>query len=247
MDSISQTYNNGILTPDLVHFWYADLEANRAMVPEYLKLLAKDEVNRASKYKFQKDLECYVISRGILRMLLGYYLAVGSDKIEFVYSDYGKPSVASTNRLKFNCSHSTNMVVFGFALGCEIGVDVEHIKTDFDVLDLAVNFFSQSEIKSLGSRPEQLYRSFYRCWTRKEAFIKAKGSGLSFPLDSFTVSLDDDENAKLLETHWDVNEVAEWRVFSFVPRVDYMSAVAVRSKEASIVYRNWDTFSLQGG
>lgn len=242
-----QKNNNGILTRDLVHFWYGDLEANRAMLPAYLKLLAKDEVKRASNYKFQKDRECYVISRGILRILLGNYLAVGPDKVEFVYSEYGKPSLATNTRLKFNCSHSANLVVLGFALGCEIGVDVEHIKTDFDVFDLAINFFSQSEIESLERRPEQLYRSFYRCWTRKEAFIKAKGSGLSFPLDSFTVSLEDDENAKLLETHWDVNEAVEWKVFSFVPMADYMSAVVVRSKEASIVYRNWDSFSLQGG
>ena len=230
-----------------VHCWYCSHDLNEDRIPVYKKLLSSNEVNKASKFKFVKDRNCYIISRGILRILLGKYLKKHPRDITFHYSKYGKPSLDSNSMLKFNISHSGNTTVFGFINHLEIGVDVEKIKIDFDVLDLAKNFFSQGEIKSLESRPEQLYKSFYRCWTRKEAFIKAKGSGLSFPLDSFTVSLDDDANAKLLETHWDVTEAAGWKFFSFIPLADYISAVAVESKEASILYRNWDLFSLKLG
>lgn len=229
------------------HCWYCSHALNQSRIPVYKKLLSIDEVHKANKFKFEKDRNCYIISRGILRILLGKYLEKHPKNIIFQYSQYGKPSLNSNTTLNFNISHSGNTTVFGFVNDLEIGVDVEKIKIDFDVLDLAKNFFSQREIKSLESRPEQLYKSFYRCWTRKEAFIKAKGSGLSFPLDSFTVSLDNNENAKLLETHWDVNEAMEWNFFSFNPSEDYIGSVSLRSMEASIIYQNWDSFFLKSG
>ena len=128
-----------------------------------------------------------------------------------------------------------------FVKDSEIGIDVEKIKTDFDVLNLAENLFSTTEVKMLHDvQQDDVYQAFYRCWTRKEAFIKAEGSGLSFPLDAFSVSMDEDYEAKLLQTKWNAAEKNKWSLFSFSPTKECIAAIAVRGKVKSIQYFNWD-------
>ncbi len=241
MASHSMHTENRNLSHNQVHFWYASLEANRGNLAVFRALLSADEVIRAGRFKFQKNRDCYIVSRGILRFLLGNYLGRQPETIQFVYSDYGKPALAEGNQFKFNCSHSGDLLVFGFTLANEIGVDIEHIKTDFDALDLAQNFFSPEEVRALEEVPNhQLFNSFYRCWTRKEAFIKALGMGLSFPLHSFTVSMDNDQSAELLDIQWNRGEASEWRLYPFSPNSNYVGAIALRSKKVSVVYLDFD-------
>lgn len=225
-----------------VHFWYCDFNQNEDKLEFYNSLLSKDEMTRSSKFKFNKDRECYIISRGILRLLLGSYLDIRAKDITFKYTSYGKPELAFESDLKFNISHSGNMAAFAFFRNQEIGVDIEKIKDNFDVLELAQNFFSKKEVTVLEKQPkEDLSRAFFRCWTRKESFIKAEGSGLSFPLDKFAVSLDSDEHAELLETQWDFKEKNEWQLFSFIPAIGYIAAIAVKNEVSNISYHNWDS------
>lgn len=224
-----------------IHIWYCNFDVNRSKIDYYSSLLSKDEKQKASRFKFTKDRECYIITRGILRLLLASYLEVEAKDITFDYTSFAKPFLAFKNPLKFNVSHSGRMATFAFFLGTEIGVDIERVKADFDVLELAQNFFSKNEIESLEKLPkEELPQAFFRCWTRKEAFIKAEGSGLSFPLDKFAVSLDDDQSAQLLETQWDITEKNKWQLYSFIPAPEYLGAVAVAQSNAQINYHNWD-------
>ena len=131
----------------------------------------------------------------------------------------------------------------GFCKEHPLGVDVEEIKTDFDLTGLAKQNFSIQEIEALNTlKPSERDQGFYRCWTRKESFIKAKGSGLSFPLDAFTVSLDDDHHAELLETKWNKNEKQEWQLSSFIPSAGYLAAISVRDANVKIEHRNWASF-----
>jgi 4'-phosphopantetheinyl transferase len=246
MAILSKSITSINIKPNEVHFWQCSFDANKVRVPHYKSLLAQDELIRAEKFKFEIDRERYVISRGILRMLLGEYLNENPQKIKFNYTTYGKPMLQNKSSLAFNISHSGNKAVFGFVSDVEIGVDVEKVKTDFNVLDIARNFFSPKEIESLENQQEELlYRAFFRCWTRKEAFIKAEGSGLSFPLDAFSVSLDNDKNAELLETSWNTTERQRWKLFSLPLGEEYIIAVAIQNKKASITYRNFDDFSLE--
>ena len=128
-------------------------------------------------------------------------------------------------------------------LNNDIGVDVEKIKADFNVFEIASNYFSNSEIESLKKLPiENHVKGFYRCWTRKESFIKAKAKGLSFPLDSFSVSFDSDEKAELLETKWAKNEKDLWKLFSFSPKENYIGAVSVKGNIQNIKYFNFNEF-----
>jgi 4'-phosphopantetheinyl transferase len=246
MAILSKSITSINIKPNEVHFWQCSFDANKVRVPHYKSLLAQDELIRAEKFKFEIDRERYVISRGILRMLLGEYLNENPQKIKFNYTTYGKPMLQNKSSLAFNISHSGNKAVFGFVTDVEIGVDVEKVKTDFNVLDIARNFFSPKEIESLeNQQKELLHRAFFRCWTRKEAFIKAEGSGLSFPLDAFSVSLDNDKKTELLETNWNTSERQHWKLFSFPLNEEYITAVAIQNKKASITYRNWDGLSIE--
>lgn len=230
------------LREDTVQLWCCSFDIHTANLKAYFEVLSADEKKRASKFKFDKDSECYIISRGILRSLIGGYLDINAKDVIFKYTSYGKPMLDFESDLKFNISHSGNMAAFAFFKNQEIGVDIEKIKDDFDVLELAQNFFSTKEIQSLEKQiPKDLPIAFFRCWTRKESFIKAEGSGLSFPLDKFAVSLENDEKAELLETQWDLKEKDEWSLFSFKPSDGYIGAVAVKHGVKNISYHNWDS------
>lgn len=225
--------------------WLCAFDLNQTRMPHYLTLLSADELLKAKRFKFEIDRERFVISRGILRILLGSYLKENPREIEFEYTSYGKPIAKHNDSINFNISHSGNRAVFGFVRDAEIGVDIEKIKEDFDVLQLAQGFFSNNELAFLKKLPkEELSKAFFRCWTRKESFIKAEGSGLSFPLDKFTVSMDRDNHAELLKTDWDFSERFNWNLFSFVPDPQYVGALAVRNKPITVNYFDWDALNV---
>ncbi len=229
-----------VLPENEVQLWYFKVDEFLKDVESYANLLSLKETARANSFKFAKDRTVYILARGLLRILSGRYLNEIPKKIKFDYGEYGKPGYKFQTPIKFNISHSGNMIVMAFARNCEIGVDIEKIKEDFDVIDIAQHFFSPDEIQTLKALPEheQIY-GFYRCWTRKEAFIKAKGSGLSFSLTSFSVSLDADR-AKLLRTDWAAAERKEWKLFTFTPAKDYLGALSVREEVNSVRVFDWD-------
>ena len=211
-------------------------------VEPYINCLSDAEKNRAGKFRFEKDRLMFILGRGILRQLLGRYTNMLPSEINFSYGEQGKPYLASPDAPYFNISHSGHILVMGFCQEHPLGVDVEEIKTDFDVSPLAEQNFSVKEIEALLSlKKEEQNRGFYRCWTRKESFIKAKGAGLSFPLDAFTVSLDDDDNAEVLETKWNKKEKDAWQLSSFIPSDGYLAAISVQHKNVEIEHQNWPT------
>ncbi|GGZ71083.1 4'-phosphopantetheinyl transferase family protein [Algibacter mikhailovii] len=231
-----------ILNTEL-HLWYISLNETFKYINFFNNILSQDEIIKASKFRFDKDKNCSIITRGALRLLSGMYLNMSPENILFKYGDYGKPDFDIETELKFNVSHSGNMAIIGFVLNKDIGVDIEKIKYDFEVMDIVDNYFSQLEIESLKKLPIQEHnQGFYRCWTRKESFIKAKSQGLSFALDSFSVSLDSDDKAQLLETHWNSDEKESWGLFSFSPDTDYLGAVTVQSTIEQIEYFNFNSY-----
>lgn len=225
-----------------VHIWVIDLNITEDEISFLKNVLSEDEIIKASKFRFQKDKNCSIITRGALRILSSKYLDLKPEDIVFEYGEFGKPDFKMNTKLKFNISHSGDMAIIGFVLHDDIGVDIEHMKSDFDVLDIASNYFSNSEIDSLKKLPIENYvKGFYRCWTLKESFIKAKSLGLSFPLDSFSVSIDSDEETELLETKWSKKEKDLWKLFTFYPKENYIGAVSIKGKIKSI---NYYTFNL---
>lgn len=236
---------NYTISDNSIHVWLITLSALRNKLHFFEEILSKEELNKASKFRFDKDRQQFIITRGILRYLSGNYLKINPKDVNLIYSEFGKPYFDMYTTLKFNVSHAEDMAVIGFVHNYDFGIDVEYTKRTFDVLDIVDNYFSKQEIKALHkiARPLQT-EAFYRGWTRKEAFIKAKSKGLSFPLDSFSISIDSDENAQLYKTIWDENEKDLWRIIPFQTTKDYKAAFAVKGTLSSVKYFEFDSKTI---
>lgn len=170
--------------------------------------LCRPERERADRYVFPEHRRRFIVGRGLLRTLLGRYLGVPSKAVSFSYTEFGRPFLPNEN-IQFNVSHSGEIALYGFARNAGIGIDIECVRP-IGIMEIARRFFSPNECESLAMVPEHVQEAaFYRCWTRKEAYLKAKGLGLQTPLDSFTVSLDADRPA-LLSVDGDPEESGRW-------------------------------------
>jgi len=217
----------------------ATLDQPAETTERFQNLLARDELARAAKFRFARDRNRYIVGRGLLRTLLGGYLQRPPRQLRFEYGAFGKPKLEGDGP-QFNLSHSGVLALYAFNADTEIGVDVELDRVDFAQERIAERFFSQKEVHVLRSLPERLQAlAFMTCWTRKEAFIKARGDGLSLPLASFDVSLAPDVPAALLHTAWSPAEPAEWWLsdLSDASR-GYVAALAMRSDRRRIVIRD---------
>jgi 4'-phosphopantetheinyl transferase len=217
------------LPRDEVHVWRARLDQPQRLAA-FSALLASDEQARAARYRFAKDRDHFIIARGLLRTLLGRYLRLNPADISFRYSAFGKPSLTSPDAtdLRFNLSHSHGMALLVFAIGRELGVDIESVRPEVAGLRIAERYFSPAEVATLSALPErQQTDAFFNCWTRKEAYIKARGDGLSARLDQFDVSLAPDEPAALLRSDVAADEPRRWTMIELEPAAGYKAALVV--------------------
>jgi len=165
------------MTGVAVHYFPLDVDAGR-----FADLLAPDELERAARFRFDRDRNRYLVCRGTLREMLGV-------RARFVYGPYGKPRLEDSD-VRFNVSHSHGMGMIALAQGREVGCDIERIDPSFADERIPERFFSPCEVAALRALPEvEQCQAFFRCWTRKEAFIKACGMGVSLSLDSFDVTI----------------------------------------------------------
>ena len=219
-----------------VHVWCVHLEYYFDRLQALLEVLSGDELERANRFYFQRDRKRFIVARAVLRIILGQYLERPAAQLRFRYNDYGKPYLANSDgELSFNLSHSDNLAVYGFVPRGEIGVDVERVKPDFATHEIARRFFSLSEVRDLTRLPAQKQaEAFFACWTRKEAYIKAKGQGLSIPLHRFRVSLNPEKPA-LLESWPYPEDVQRLEMHSFHIE-DYLGAVVVEKNNYGVRY-----------
>jgi 4'-phosphopantetheinyl transferase len=200
------------LPADEIHIWRASLDQPAEVVARLDTLLNGPEHERAARMRIERIRSRFVVGRGLLRTLLGRYIGAPAAALEFGYGEYGKPYLVDGGP-RFNLSHSDGVALFAFSSSTELGVDVELADRRVDPLRIAGRFFSPSEVETLRSLAEPLQpRAFLSCWTRKEAFIKARGDGLSLALDSFDVTLAPSDPAALTRTAWSETEPAEWQL-----------------------------------
>jgi 4'-phosphopantetheinyl transferase len=227
------------LADDEVHVWRVELDVLTPSAPHWLSLLSPEEQDRAHRFRFDRHRRRFATTRGVLRTLLGSYLNTDPRSVRFRYSDKQKPALDEAfaqGHLEFNVSHSEETALLAFTLDREIGVDVERVRQDSDVEAIAKHFFSESERGTLASLPaSEKHAAFYRCWTRKEAFIKAKGEGLSMPLAQFDVSLAPCQRAELLATRPDPEEKKRWSVWTLDAGPEYAAALVVEGKDLRVV------------
>ncbi|MEG4022383.1 4'-phosphopantetheinyl transferase superfamily protein [Microcoleus sp. S13C4] len=214
-----------------IDVWRVSLAQTESCLQSLQETLSTDERTKADRFRFPKDRSQFIVSRGALRAILSRYLNINSHILRFDYNSYGKPSLIAAqggNTLRFNLSHSGGMALIAITNNRDIGVDIEGINTNFPCLEIAEKFFSPLEISVLRSLPEHLQpRAFFACWTRKEAYIKAVGKGLSIPLNQFDVTLAPGEPAALLNVEDNPEEALRWSLIELIPSSDMVAAVAV--------------------
>jgi 4'-phosphopantetheinyl transferase len=228
------------LPDDEVHLWRVDLAvvAQGQGEQRWQQILSADERTRAARFHFPKDRQYFTATRALLRIILGSYVGCDPPELVFQYSAREKPSLNRTphptsslsgSQVEFNVSHSGDVALLAFSRARSLGVDVEQLRENCDHAAIARRFFSEQEQTQLAELPpSERHLGFYRCWTRKEAYIKAQGAGLSLPLDQFDVSLKPGERNALLSTRPDETEAAQWSLQEVPAGEGYVAALCVR-------------------
>jgi len=225
---------------DEMHVWRATLAWPEAAAHRLEQCLSADERDRMERFRFERDRRRYLIGRGLLRSLLGCYLDVAPQDLRFETTSAGKPHLASgQGQLQFNLAHSGEYVLIAIADGRAVGIDVEEVRDDFDAGEVAAHFFSPHEQRELETLTERLkIEAFFECWARKEAYVKARGEGLSLPLDQFDVSLRPGEPARLIATRPDPAEASRWQLSGLGVADGYKAALVVEGQGSTL--RFWD-------
>jgi 4'-phosphopantetheinyl transferase len=219
------------LEAGMVHVWRTSLEPGPEKITELNRILSPEERIRASRYLHQRDRDAFIVARGTLRCILGGYLSLAPQALEFGHNEFGKPYLqngGASPPLHFNVSHSGFLALYAFVLDRQVGVDVEEMRRDVEVESIAQHYFTVAESMTLRALPpEHQLAAFYRCWVRKEAYIKALGRGLSIGLDHFET---------LVALHGPPTEVpakniapegSEWWIRDIPVSSDYAAALVV--------------------
>jgi 4'-phosphopantetheinyl transferase len=209
-----------------VHLWLAAVPDCISSLETLRKVLDAEERERAARFHFERDRERYIIARGVLRRLLSTYL--GTSQFALTTNKFGKPFLQPPhNTLHFNISHSRDLALFGFTRMGEIGADVECIRPDFATQEIANRFFAPDEAATLAQLDEsERAGAFFNCWTRKEAYIKARGIGLSLGLSTFAVTLKPGETAALIRVDNEADAPMRWTMLNLDVGADYRAAAA---------------------
>jgi len=225
----------GPMNPELkeeeVHVWSASIAVSPSQTEKLLGALSSDEISRARRFHRQKDRQRFMLCRGLLRLILSRYLGLEPSELVFRYSPYGKPflvNIGDQIRLDFNLSHSNILALFAITQGREVGIDVEHIRKDFPWEEMVDPFLSNEENEVLHALPKGLQcEAFFRRWTGKEAYLKARGEGISLPLEQIEMSSvpscqgDFFRRGPFLASN-------DWRLVKLTPAIGYMAALVAQ-------------------
>ena len=229
----SYTLKAPMLERNDLHVWSADLDE---VIHCAEALLSTEELDKAARFKFVLHRQRFIHGRAILRILLGHYLGKTPQGIEISYGAAGKPVVDSG--LSFNLAHSGQMAVFGFTFDGALGIDVERVHAMPEIGGVAKIFFSEQEYDIWKNLPENLQEpAFFNCWTRKEAFVKAVGVGISDLLKDFSVAFEPGTDAALIHLEAKHGQKECWKMISFEPASGYVGAAAVANPEIKV--SNW--------
>lgn len=231
------------LSGDDVHVWCASLDQPATRFRRLVQTLSADERARAERFHFEQDGRRFTVGRGLLRTILGSYLGVEPSQLQFCYGCRGKPALASGGgTLRFNLSHSQDLALYAVTRDRAIGIDLECIRPISETEEVAERFFSAREIALLRALPVSISEkreAFFNCWTRKEAYTKASGDGLTRPLDQIEVSLAPGEPARLLCIKGDPREATRWLLHELRPASGYVATLVVEGHGWRLACRQW--------
>jgi len=229
------------LSKNEVRVWMADLSCFACHLSSFRSLLSPEECARAARFTFERDERRFVLSHGLVRTLLSQYLGLDPARISFQYSKHGKPSVQAnvdiSGDVRYSISHSADCLVCAVSLGREVGVDVEVVRSDVDHLQLAQRFFSTREYEDIVGCPGNGQRErFFQYWTCKEAYLKARGIGLSSGLAQIEVLLDRTGRTVSLLTEPVPIYDLRWKIQSFHVSSGIVAAVAAAGESSEMMF-----------
>lgn len=232
-------YRPVTIGPNVVDVWRWPLDVAIDDLPRYVTALSDGEFARASRFVHERDRLRFVVGRGGLREIIGRYLGVPAKRLAFAYNAFGKPRLATSRPpLHFNLSHAGGMAALAVSDRYHVGIDIEQIVPLKE--DVAGHFFSPAECRALCAVPREGYlEAFYRCWTRKEAFVKGHGAGLSLPLDAFDVSIEPTSERTLLRLEGDAEAPSQWQFLNIALPQGFVGALAALTvgNDISLRYR----------
>jgi len=242
--------DNYALPADAVHIWRGYTGWPATAIEDLKQTLSSDEQERAAKFYFDADRRRFLIGRGMLRILVGHCLDTPASRIVFDYSEAGKPTVAAAGQppLQFNVSHSGEIVLIALTRGRAVGIDVERVRTDIPIDQIAAGFLSTNERNDLSTLAVDMQcDAFFACWTRKEAYLKASGAGLTLPLDQFDVAFLPGDQPRLLATRHDIAEATRWILREVDVGHGYKAALAVEGLDCILKCWDWPAHDLIAG
>jgi 4'-phosphopantetheinyl transferase len=227
------------ISHSVVHLWRVDLTQPIAPIDTLLEILSVEEQDRARRFHFEVDRQRFIVGRGTLRILLGRYLQVEPQQLQFKYGDRGKPLLAEPfcrSQIQFNVSHSQNLALYAIACGREVGVDVEQIRPIRDLDRLAARFFSAREYAHLQTLElEARLEPFFGYWTCKEAYVKACGVGLSLPTREIEVMLEPGQECFLQISGCEEN-AKNWSLKTLKVIDNFIGAIVLEKNDFYIDY-----------
>jgi 4'-phosphopantetheinyl transferase len=231
------------LMSDEVHIWLGMLDRHEAATNAHLQTLAGDEIARAGRFHFDHDRKRFITRRGALRTIMGQYLGMDKRDVMFEYGKHGKPAVAGAcNRenIRFSIAHSAGVALMAFARSHDIGIDIERIRPVPEMDGVVERFFSAGEKAHIRGLPlHERREAFFRVWTRKEAFVKATGEGLSRSFETFDTMRAPGSQAAGRTIDEDLMEILDRSLLPPEPARAYAGALAVDGKRMARRYFNW--------
>lgn len=224
-----------------IHLWlaYPGEITDLRLLAEYRALLSEDELAKQVRFHFARDRHRYLVTRALVRTVLSKYAEVEPRDWRFEVNEYGKPSIsvehAQGRGIEFNVSHTDGLIIMGVTHERALGVDVENVLTQRAAPEVADRFFAPDEVAALRALPvpEQPQR-FFEYWTLKESYIKARGMGMSIPLDCFSFRLSAGARAQLTVDPARDDRFDRWCFWRLRPRTEYLAAVCAEAHGQSL-------------
>jgi 4'-phosphopantetheinyl transferase len=218
-----------------IHIWTLPTTAADPVVAKFEQALSADEIERASRFRFSPLRNSFVLRRGALRYLLGRYTKTDPASIQFNYSSRGKPDLKSADGLQFNMTHSGGIAAIALGAHCRIGIDLEKIRPLPEMQRIANRVFCPEEVTEIVSLPQnERVHAFFRCWTRKEAYVKAIGDGIFSPFNSFRVTVLDNVPARFVHLGGDATPAGGWMLHDLNLASNYAAALAYCDLQRSV-------------
>lgn len=230
--SLSKRQNYTLLKENDLHIWQVSFLSNPALLELCKSVLSSEDLEKSKWLKFEKDQNKYLISQGVLRLLLADYININSSKILISRHNKGKPFAKNDKSLFFNMSNSGNLCVYAFTRNSEVGIDIEEKRSLLDLEDLIRKNLTKNEIEYINKKPDEKINNFFRFWTMKEAYLKAIGEGMRLTPDKIEFSIEK-KNIRLINQHA-LNDNEDWLIKEFFPKTSYFGTLVYKNEQTKI-------------